>query len=217
MLNYRVGYFLSLLLLTACAQQRSTPVYEAATLPVLRVYTSAATQPWLDEVYLCAAEQPVLIRVSATASAADIRVSLGLPAQATAPAYLIGTETVWLITHPQSPLQTLTVDQARALFANGQANLQLWAFAPGEDVQQSFERDFMQGLPLNSLARLATSPTEMLAAVSSDPQALGLLPGRWLNNGVYQALAIVENLPVLAQTDSQPQGPIGALLACLQK
>lgn len=211
MSRYRFFIFSFAFYLSACA---SSPVL-VPTPQVISVYASLVTRPWLDDVYACAEQQAVIIRLAASPTTADIRLRFGEPKNLAVPAYQIGSDDLLVIAHPERSLQNLTLDQVRSLFSQGQDGLQPWVFASGEDIEQVFERELMQGLPVNSLARLVSSPDEMLAVVAND--AIGFLPRRWLAGDVREVYLVAENLPVLALTNSEPQGEIRELLACLQK
>lgn len=203
------------LLLTACAAT-ATPPPVTSTPQVISVYATTAAEPWLDHVYQCAGQQSVLVRLSASESAADVRLRLGEPKNLTTPAYQIASEDLLIVTHRESPLQNLNSDQARALFSRGQEGIQVWVYASGEDVQQAFEREIMRGAGITSLARLAAHPQQILDALNSDPNSVGLLTGHW-KAGSIREIYTIPNLPVLAIPAETAQGAVKELLACLQK
>jgi hypothetical protein len=195
----------------ACAPATPTPAPQ-----VISVYASSSTQTWLAEAYDCAAQQSVVIRLSDSPSVADIRLRLGEPDQLNALIYPIDSEEILIVTHRESPIQNLSADEARALFAQGRADVQIWVFASSEDDQQIFEREMMRGTPITSLARLAVNPQEMSDTLNAEKNAVGILPAHW-KMGAARIVYTLPSVPVLAIVKNEPQGAIKELLACLQK
>jgi hypothetical protein len=202
------------LLLTACARPQETSSVIAP--PVVSVYTSPAAEPWLQDVYACAREVSVVIRLSASESAADIRLRLGEPKTLSTPAYQIGAEDILIVTNRDSPLEGLTVDEARALFSQGRENVELWVYASSADVQEVFEREVLFGERIHPLARLALHPQQMLDTLSNEKNAIGILPRRWMNKTMREVFRLA-GVPMLAITPGEPQEAVKELLACLQK
>ncbi len=202
------------LLLAACAPAPATPA--AAPPTVVGVYASPAAEPWLDDVYACAREISAVIRLSASESAADIRLRLGEPKTLSTPAYQIGAEDILVVTHSESPIQNLTADEARALFSQGQQNVEVWVFASSADAQEVFEREVMLGTRILPKARLALHPQQMSDILNLERNAVGILPRRW-KAGTTRDVFTLSGVPVLAITPGEPQGAIKELIACLQK
>jgi hypothetical protein len=148
---------------------------------------------------------------------ADISLRLGEPELLVSPAFQVDTEEVLVVTQRQSPLQNMTVEEVRALFA-GQAGsqVQVWTYAAGEDVQSVFEQAVMQGSNVTSLARLAASPQQMSDTLVNQPDTVGILPRRW-KAGDSRIVYTVPEVPVLALSKEEPKGEIQTLIACLQK
>src|SRR5512143_1582213 len=139
-LRARFLFLLSAFLLFSCST--STP---PSTPQLVTVYSTSAAQPWLAQLYDCAGASVALSRVEEAASA-DIALRVGEPGFLDSPAYQIDTEEILIVTHRQSPVQNLTLAQARALFAGqGDPSVQVWVYASGEDVQQAFDRAVMAG------------------------------------------------------------------------
>jgi len=200
------------LLLTACA-----PVTPSITPQVVKIYTTAAAQPWLTEASNCAAGSSLILSNVLDPAQADIILRVGEPDKLTGTAFQIDREDLLVMTHHESPLQNLSADEARALFAGpGQADVQVWVFGPGEDLQQVFAREIMHGAPVSSLARLAVSPQQMSDAVNAEKNAVGILGRRW-KTGTAREVFSLPDLPVLAITSAEPQGAVKEILACLQK
>jgi hypothetical protein len=209
----RLLFLLSSLILFSCST--GTP---ASTPQLVTVYSTSAAQTWLAPLYDCAGASAVLSRVD-NASSADIILRVGEPEFLDTPAYQIGQEEIWLITHHESVIPTMSLEQIQALFAGrGDPSIQVWGYASDEDVQQVFDRSVMEGRSVGASMRVATDPQQIVDVLESERQAVGILPVTWSmkmsgSRGLYQ-VAIV---PVLAITRSEPQGVIQELIACLQK
>ena len=209
--NDIVIFLLFSILLYACS-----PTAPAVTPQVIPVYSTSAAQPWLPPLYECAGTSAVLSRMD-DPSAAEIVLRLGEPAFLNSPAFQIDTEDILIVAQRQSPVQNLTLDEARRLFAGeGDPSVQVWVYAEGEDVQDVFDQVVMAGRNVTPSARLAVNPEHMAEALVNEANALGILPRRW-KAGDAREVFLVATVPVLAITDSEPQGVMQELLACLQK
>lgn len=209
----RNDIFVLLLLLTSCST--STP---PATPRLVTVYSTSAAQPWLSDLYDCAGQQNnvVLSRVD-DSSSAEIALRVGEPKNLTSSAFQIDKEDILIVTHRQSPVQNLTLEDARALFAGqGDPSVQVWVYASEEDVQEVFEQFVMAGLSVTSSARIAVTPQQMSDTLVNESNAVGILPRHW-KAGDDREVFKVATVPVLALTNSQPQGVVKELIACLQK
>jgi hypothetical protein len=205
-------FFVLLSLNTSCAPT-ATPAPETQ---IVSVYATPATQPWLPELYACAPTGTV-IRVVGDSLAADISLRLGEPDILAVPAYQIDTEEILVVTHRQSLVQNITVDEVRALFAGqGDPSVVVWVYASGEDVQRVFEQAVMRGRNVTSLARLATSPQHMSDTLNNEPNTVGILPRHW-KAGDSRFVYTIPDVPVLAMVTEEQQGAIQAIIACLQK
>ena len=203
--------FVVFITLSACT---STPA--PATPEVVSVYASSAAQPWLSELYDCAGMGTVISRVNDPGSAA-IALRVGEPAQLASPAFQIDTEEILVVTQRQSPVQNLTREGARALFAGqGDPSVQVWVYPSGEDVQSAFDRLVMAGGRVTPNARLAVNPQQMSDTLVNEPNSVGILPKHW-KAGDSRAVFSAGTVPVLAMTQTEPQGTVKDLIACLQK
>lgn len=205
-------------LIAACGSTSPQPTPE-----MVDVYASSAAYPWLDEVYNCA-PSAVAIRLSDPATA-QISLRLGPPDMLTAPAFQIGSDDVLVVVQPQVAVGSLNPDQVRQLFSGqvtewkdvGGSNLpvEVWTYSTGVDVQSVFDRTIMRGEPIASTAFLAVSAQAMSDAVGTRPGAIGFLPRRW-KAGNTNAVLTIASVPVLAISDSVPQGAVRQLIGCLQ-
>ena len=190
----------------------STPL---ATPEVVTVYSTSAAEPWLHALYDCAQTSPVLSRVD-DPSLGQIALQVGEPKMLQF-AYQIDTEEILIVTHRQSPVNNLTVEQARALFA-GQSDpsMQVWVYASGEDVQEVFDQFVMEGRNVTSSARIAANPQQMSDTLVNEPNTVGILPKHW-KAGDSRFVYTIPNIPVLAIAQAEPHGSVKNLIACLQK
>jgi hypothetical protein len=203
--------FLSSIILFSCSTGRPSP-----TTQLITVYSTSAAQPWLTLLYACAESAAVLSRVD-DPSAADILLRVGEPPFLTSPAYQIDTEEILIVTHRQNPIQNLTLDEARALFAGqGDTSVQVWVYASGEDVQEVFDQVVMTGRNVSPSARLAVNPQQMSDTLVNESDTVGILPRHWKAGDIREVFTVA-TVPVLAITNSEPQGVIRDVVSCLQK
>jgi len=200
-----------LLWIAACA-----PTPTAAPVSQADIYASAAADPWLTEAFACASDSNLVLNVIHDPAQADLVLRIGEPAALSTPAFQIDTEEILVVTHRESPLQNMTLEQVQSLFTNGDPSVQVWVYASGEDVQEAFDQAVMTGRPVTSFARLASSPQEMSDVLNAQSNAVGILPRHWLA-GSPRFIYSVGTVPVLAITPSEPQGALKNLIACLQK
>lgn len=207
-------FLLSSLLIASC----STSMPPSPTPQVVSVYSSSAAQPWLSELYDCAVEQNsvVLSRVD-DPNAAEIGLRIGEPEFLSSFAYQIDDEELLIVTQRQSPIQNLTLDEARALFMGlGSPSVQVWVYASGEDVQQVFDQFVMEGRNVSPSANVAATPQQMSDTLVNERNTVGILPRHW-KVGDAREVFLVATVPVLALTGSEPRGVVKELIACLQK
>jgi hypothetical protein len=198
----------SLIFLSSCA----TP--SPSTPSLVAVYATPAARPWLSELYDCADSVSVILNL--TPDSPQILLRVGESRGLTTPAYQIDVEDLLIVVHRASPLQTLTLDGARDLFAGrGNPSLQPWVYDSSADIQSIFEQTVMRGWNIASSAHLATDPQQMSDLLNSDPTAVGLLPRHW-KIGDTREVFIIPSIPVLAITPTDPPGPVRDLIVCLQ-
>ena len=207
---------LSLFVLVSFWISSCAPSAPVATPQVASVYSTSAAEPWLSSLYSCAGTSLVLSRVD-DASTADIVLRVGEPALLSSFAYQIDSEDILIVTQRQSPVQNLTLAEARALFSGlGDPSVQVWAYAEGEDVQGVFDKFVMDGRAVASSARLAVNPQQMSDTLVNEPNTVGILPRHW-KAGDSREVFSVATVPVLVITPVEYQGPIKEMIACLQK
>lgn len=204
-----------LILFTLFASSCSTGTPPPSTPVVVSVYSTSAAEPWLSPLYDCAGTSTVLSRVD-DPSTADIVLQIGEPEALSMPAFQIDTEEILIVTHRQSPIQNLTLDQAQALFAQGDPSVQVWVYASDADVQRAFDQLVMKGRSVLPSARVAVSPQQMSDTLVNESNAVGILPRHWKAGDVRDVFS-AGTVPVLALTKSEPQGAVKELISCLQK
>ena len=199
--------------LAACSP--STPI--ATTPTLVDVYATSAAGPWLNEAFTCAAQAGVTLNVLSNPADAELVLQIGEPDALATPAYQIDTEEMLVATHRESPLQNLTLERVRDLFAGrGDPSVQVWVYASGEDSQKVFDQLVMAGGGVTSFARMASSPQEMSDVLNNESNTVGILPRHWKMGSVREIYS-VGTVPVLAIVKEEPQGAIQSLIACLQK
>ena len=211
--NEMLVLLLSAVLLFACTTSAPPP-----TPQLVPVYSSFAAEPWLSELYDCAAGQSnvILSRVD-DPNAAAISLRVGEPEFLSSPAYQIDEEEILIVTQRQSPIQNLTLEEARGLFMGlGDPSVQVWVYASGEDIQQVFDQFVMEGRSVTSSANIAATPQQMSDTLVNVSNTVGILPRHW-KAGDSREVFSVAKVPVLALTKSEPQGVVKDLLVCLQK
>lgn len=210
----RTGLFLSFIVavnLSSCGTPAPT-----AELQQVDVYATPAATPWLPDLYDCA-ESVAIIRLSDSPSDADIRLQIGEPSYLSSFAYQIDEEEILVVTHRQSPIQNLTLEQVQMLFAGlGDPSVQVWVYAPEEDVFKVFDQFVMEGRSVASSARVAIDPQQMSDVLNNESNAVGILPQHWKVGNVRDVYSVAK-VPVLALAQSEPQGAVNQLIGCLQK
>jgi hypothetical protein len=209
--NHIVLFLLFVFLFFSCS-----PPPPSVTPQLVSVYSTSAAQPWLPQVYMCAGTSVVISRVD-DPSNADIVLRVGEPPFLNSPAFQIDTEEILIVTHRQSPIQNLDLEEVRVLFAGqGGPSVQVWVYASGEDIQEVFDRVVMAGERVSPSAWLAVNPQHMSDTLVNETNALGILPRHWKAGDAREVFSVA-TVPVLAITESEPHGMIQELLACLQQ
>jgi hypothetical protein len=219
-----------LLLLCLIGLSACTPGIHTTTVPPLQVESTFAAQPWLAAVQKCAlpmdVEASLVPAADLSVGSAEMSMRIGQPVQSNFPSYQIGQEEVQIIVSAASPLTSLTPQQATDLFSGRlqdwqsldgtSGSIQLWVFPSGEDVESILTVALLDGSPVSSSARLATSPQEMLQEVAGDPDAVGVLTHSWISN-LVRVVDTVATVPVIVTLPGKPQGALETILLCLQR
>ncbi|HUI89304.1 MAG TPA: substrate-binding domain-containing protein [Anaerolineales bacterium] len=217
--RYILFLFAWTLLLNACGTQ--TP---QATPQLLKVYVTSAASARLTDLYNCSTPSTAILL--SDPQSADLTLRLGPPDGLSSPAFQIGSDEVEVIVQAKNNVGNLTVDQIHSIFLGQVANwkdvggadmpIQVWTYSPNEDIQQIFERNVMDDQQVTSSARLAVSAQNMLDSIARAADAVGFLPRGLETSSVHDVYRIA-SAPILAITNSEPQGALNELIACLQK
>jgi hypothetical protein len=168
----------------------------------------------------------------------DVALRWGVPVGLQQPAFELGSDHLVFIVHPENPLSQIKLEDLQAVFSGNlllwtdacpecanlpEGDIELWTYAPGDDVQDLFEETILSDTRISTGAYLAASPADVLNAVAEDPSAIGYLPSAWLKESAVQELIIINlpistlTRPILAITSSQPQAELNAWLTCLSQ
>lgn len=207
-----VAFLLASFVISSCAPATQS----AVEIGIVNVYATSAAQPWLMELYACAQDLSVTLNLNADDPGIFLRV--GEPENIISPIYKIDEEEILIVTNRESPVQNLTLQEARDLFALGNptGSLQVWVYASDADMQIAFDQLVMKGRSVTSFAKLATSPQQMSDLLNAEKDSVGILPRHW-KAGTVREVFSAGFVPVLAVTKGEPQGALKELIACLQK
>ncbi len=200
--------FLLSFFIVACSS--ATPPAQPQT---VTVYAASSAEPWIKGIFVCANERNITVYV--TADDPEISIRIGEPDDASGNVYQIEEEELSVVVSRDSLMQALSREEVQALFS-GQGEASVWVYPSELDLSGLFDQFVMEGRSVTSFARVAVSPDEMLDALISNPDAVGILPSRWLTGDVREVYSVGE-FPVIAVTNEEPQGAVHDLLACLQK
>ncbi|MBV6396365.1 MAG: hypothetical protein HFACDABA_01963 [Anaerolineales bacterium] len=198
-----------LFVLTACASPANTDVQ------IVDVYATPAAGAWLAELYACADSASVVLNF--TPDSPEILLRVGEPRGLSTPAFQIDSEEILVVVHRASPIQNMSLQQTQTLFGGqGDPSLQIRIYAPGDDIQAIFEHSVMQSRNIVSSARVAVDPQHMSDLLNAEINAVGILPRHWKAGDTREVFS-AGMFPVLAITQTEPQGVMQQLIACLQK
>lgn len=187
-----------------------SPTQPTLLTQVININYSPSTENWMDEVYACANDLSIILKVSPQEN--DIRFQFGEPNVLVGRAYQIAEEELIVATSSQSKLHLLSLDEVGDLFASGE---NVWVYAEEEEMQEVFEQFAMKSRSLSPFARIAPNPTVMLQKLEENPDAVGVIPKSLLHQNLKEIYS-VGVFPVLAIVKTEPQGSMKQLLACLQ-
>ncbi len=219
--------FILLTCFVLCSCSSATPTKPEQ----LTIQYTAASSPWLAGISNCAGGDVVISEQRGAdlldPQSADMVIRIGQPDNLIPFTYQIGTDNFLVITNVKNPTSRLTVEQIHELFTgqiqnwkaiNGtDAPVQPWVFPAGEDIQEIIKQTILAGSPVSSASRLANNPDEMLEAIEKDVNAVGIITSRWKNGNVSGVYTDTNSLPVMAVTETEPQGNLASFLACMQK
>ncbi|NMC79640.1 MAG: hypothetical protein GYA59_09800 [Chloroflexi bacterium] len=231
----RLFFLLLALLLVACQAATPTP----APMPTLWQVGYTSTLSWMGPLFNTCTLQDSgvgLLVFERPASAldpqeSDFSLRWGAPPDSSIPAAVIGSDELVFITHPDNPVQSLSLDDLKAIFSGtarsweafgtSPSEIELWLAPDGSDLQQVFQALLGLGDGPTPYGFLAPDPLAMRQAVAASPTAIGYLPARWLDESV-QMLTVSDvtlealQQPILALYNQEPQGQKKQWLLCVQ-
>ena len=111
----------------------------------------------------------------------DVALRWGVPGGLQQPAFELGSDHLVFIVHPENPLSQIKLEDLQAVFSGNlplwtdacpecanlpEGDIELWTYAPGDDVQDLFEETILSDTRISTGAYLAASPADVLNAVS---------------------------------------------------
>lgn len=136
-----------------------------------------------------------------------------------------------IIVHPENPTDSLSLEQIQAIFSGQvenwsdisdyQESIVLWIYPVGSYLGQIFQSELFGGHRFSPMAHIAPSPESMVTAIANEPGAIGFVLRSWSQDNVTGVQVQSDtNLdlqkPILAITNSEPEGGLRILMACLQ-
>jgi len=210
-MKYHSICLLSSFILISCGSQ-SQPTFQSE---IIDVYSTPAAQPWMSDLFACANDLSVGLNV--TSDSPDIYLRIGEPENLISPAYKFDEEELLLVTHRESPVQNLTIDDAQTLFAGqDDPDVELWVYSSDADLQIAFDQLVMKGRAVSSFAFVAPNPQVMSDTLNIHSNAVGILPRHW-KAGMVREVYSAGTIPVLAITQDNPNETVSQLVECLQK
>jgi hypothetical protein len=143
----------------------------------------------------------------------------------------IAQDELIIIVNQLNPNDAITLEQLRAIFAGQVENwsdlsdyqepIVIWIYPEGNQLSQIFKSELLDGIRFSPLAHIAPSPESVVSAVANDPGAIGFVLQSFMKDGVTRIsveseLDLALKKPILALTDTEPQGGLRALMICLQ-
>jgi hypothetical protein len=226
--------------LIGCTPASGFPTVQApSTLLPLRVNITPTLRNYRPLLNQCAQAQPdiaLFVQEVPTSNLdkkeSDLQLRLGLPRQGVDYAFQVGEVSIQFVINADQKIQPIAADQIRALFtgeitdwsqaSGSEGSVHPWVYPDDNELELIFDRVLMNGKHPSPTVSIAPDPESMQKAVSQDPGAIGFLPSSWLTDTI-QAVSLEHKLaselkiPVLALTESEPQGSLGVFIACLQK
>ncbi len=219
---------LGLLLVTACK-----PIVTATPLPMPQIVTVAITptlRPWHDILHQCAIANPgialILDEKPATSlelGAADLILRVGEPPEGVSgSAALLRWEEIVMIAHPDAEFDNWDIAKLHDIYTASPPPYQIWTYSPGSELRPIFDAAVLGDADTSPYAFLAPDPDAMLEAVANDQHAIGYLPKSWLTDDVRTVdvdtdLQNAFRQPILALTDTEPEGVLRVFLVCVQE
>jgi hypothetical protein len=230
------------LLISCGSPELSTP---APTPEAIQVIFPSALNSWADKFSGCASGNP-LVGLYFYQSPMEDKVfdsnnmvlELGEPLQNEPGSYMsqIGWDQIDVIVNQDNKISQLTTNELQGIFSgltsiwdnDNSQPIQVWVLPTDDTVRKYFDRAVLLSLPLTSEAKLAPDSDAMLQAISNDTNAIGYLPESIISSSDPDVVSKVKIVhldkslnddfyqPIIAITQSEPEGLLRELLVCAQ-
>ncbi|MFH2104477.1 MAG: substrate-binding domain-containing protein [Chloroflexota bacterium] len=218
------SFLVLLSVLVAC----NTAHLDTETESITIGFTSAA-QPWVTEIQACANLNSIIVdfqKNSLLDANNMMSIRIGESLQVATTIYQVANTEITIIANSHNPVQSLTREEARAIF-NGtisnwnqvsggvDAPIQVWTYPRSTDIHEAFQYYFMGEYSITHQALVTNDYDNMIAVVSSEPGAVGFIVGAVFSDEI-STLYTIESVPVVAFLHSEPDNEIRQLLLCAQ-
>ncbi|NPV78418.1 MAG: hypothetical protein HPY59_18835 [Anaerolineae bacterium] len=146
---------------------------------------------------------------------------------------VLGFDDLVVIVNSQNSQPALTATQLKQIFMGeikswgevasdspNEQKIEVWDYPPGNEIRSTLS-SILGVSSHNPEAMFAPEPKAMLQAVSSNPNAIGYVPRRWVNESVIiipvEGSEALAKQPILANTSIEPDEPLRNWLVCLQQ
>jgi len=218
---------LLLIILSACSPLVTTTPRSSPQ--AITVSYTATLRPWVEILHQCAIDHPdIALTIQETSLSdpefqeADIALWFGEPPQKfSGYAASLGTDEIMVIGGEGVNIQNLTQAQLFKIYSNPDSLYHTWIYGAENELRQLFDQIILGAATHSPESLLSPNPATMLEAIQEDPLAIGYIPKSWLTKGV-NTITIDRDLqetfrqPVLALTETKPQGPLQSFLVCVQ-
>jgi undecaprenyl-diphosphatase len=160
--------------------------------------------------------------------------------------YIIGQESLIIVTNKTNPLMQLTLSQLKKIFGGtytswalfikecdqcqktnefsiiADKNIQLWTYPINTNEQEIFSRNILDNGQSSLTANIAPDAKAMEEVLQINPAAIGFLPAHWVN-GSLKSLEITDlnvelvKYPIMVSITSLPVQSYEKFLICIQK
>jgi hypothetical protein len=231
---------LGLICLALQAGCLSAPVAPAPPIPVPQtIVVAPAVSYWQGAIHQCVLAQSnigilVDIRQPGQEPLAANEWLLSGADPGSRDAYDLGTDTLKLIVHPDSPLTGLTSQQTAGIYTGfirtwGEVDSNLpeeqrsraihyYSYPAADELAQLFSSSILNGEQPNLRTVEAPDPTAVIRAVSADPDGIGYIPARWMTSTVKAiTLDFTPTFQLSLSVGAPPDSAGQTFIACLQK
>lgn len=203
--------------------------------PALRFIQSS-----IQECSLQNAPFPVLVNEYSynrmNLQSADISLTYANPIDPSFPAYQIGTDEIAFIVHPSNNTSVINLTELQGILqgfivewssidtvipTNGLSQIVVYGYPANDEFLQVIITRLNEGKGYTSKAVLTDNPRSIVEKVAADPNGFAVIPRSYLNGTVREVTLqdagnILADIPVIAQTRSEPTSGQALMIHCLQ-